>query len=251
MKYFLFLFFIIIAFVACKSTKNSENKNEVPKTSETTNSDSTLLIEMTKGVCFGRCPVYHLKVYNNGFTTYEGKRFSDKMGMHHKQLSQEELDALRQMINKINPDDYPEVFGNEIPDLPSTSLIFHESGSRKERKITWKQNKDQQLEALTTQLEAYAKSQNWTASSLPSASDNALIENEIIIQFKDNINAEEWVKKFQRQDMIVKKRIAPNLSMYVIQFDNNKATSADMLRWIKEDKAVLNAEMNKKTTIRE
>jgi len=245
MKYLLFLSAAaLLILVACRSSKKTKTTDT---TENTSNEPATLLIEMKKGVCFGRCPVYELSLYSDGRVTYNGIRFSDKMGMHENQIDATRLSAFRQMLSETNPADYPEQFGNEIPDLPSTSLIFHKGAEQK--KITWKRNKYDKLKALSEELETLSKMDGWKPTA-DNTSNSLLINNEIIVHLKKDIDVKQWIRKFGKQELQVKKQIAPNMSIWLLEFNTSAATPDQMLKWIQEDKAVENAEFNKKMEMR-
>ncbi|NJK84429.1 MAG: hypothetical protein HC912_12225 [Saprospiraceae bacterium] len=42
------------------------------------------LVAISKGACFGRCPVYTMVVYDNGIVSYEGKDNTEKKRLIHQ-----------------------------------------------------------------------------------------------------------------------------------------------------------------------
>ena len=59
-------------------------------------------IEMRKGPCYGRCPVYTLRVYEKGIVTYEGERFTDRLGIYIKRIPEEQYFELLETFQKVN-----------------------------------------------------------------------------------------------------------------------------------------------------
>ncbi|MEL6926411.1 MAG: DUF6438 domain-containing protein, partial [Bacteroidota bacterium] len=248
MKYLLLVLLAsILVLLACKSTKNKQSAN-----SSTPTPSDALLLEMKKGICFGRCPVYDLKVYADGRLQYDGKRFTDKIGLHERQLSEQDFSALRQMLSELDPSQYPEEFGNEIPDLPTTVLTFHENSppnsesGLESKTIRWKQNKYEKLEALTTALEDLAKAEDWEKMETPTGK----VDRQLIVQLKPDVKVEDWIQRYGRLELEVVKQIAPNQPLWLIGFNPNAATSGQLLQWLGEDPAVEKVELNKKMELR-
>ncbi|MEM9549416.1 MAG: DUF6438 domain-containing protein, partial [Bacteroidota bacterium] len=61
---------------SCKSAKTLENFT-----------DEDLRFSLSKGVCFGSCPVYELKVYHGGYATFLGIQNTDRIGLYEKTIS--------------------------------------------------------------------------------------------------------------------------------------------------------------------
>ncbi|HRF38748.1 MAG TPA: DUF6438 domain-containing protein, partial [Saprospiraceae bacterium] len=85
------------------------------------------VIEMSKGACFGRCPVFTLTIYSNGVAAYKGERHTDKMGLYLKRLPKSELESLLLAFKKADLWQYPDVYRSQFPDLPAVNITYHEA----------------------------------------------------------------------------------------------------------------------------
>lgn len=52
---------------------------------------SDVLIKMDRGMCYGWCPVYSVQISGDGLVIYEGRDYVDAIGIHKKQISQDEV----------------------------------------------------------------------------------------------------------------------------------------------------------------
>jgi hypothetical protein len=74
---------------------------------------------------------------------------------------------------------------------------------------------------------------------------------ELIVQFKENVNIEEWVKAYSANGMKYLERVAPDLNYWLISYNSSTLGAKEMLARIKSDTKVSEAQMNRKVSIRE
>ena len=67
MKNLAFIVLILISTAACAS------KKKVAKTDTNDVAQLSQVLSLSKTACFGECPVFTLKVYNNGLAVLDGK----------------------------------------------------------------------------------------------------------------------------------------------------------------------------------
>ena len=89
---------------------------------------------MERTPCYGRCPIYDIKLYDNGLLLYNAKKFTDTVGCFFRVLSKEEMATLKDKFNKASffklAAKYPED-GNTPTDLPSCILFFNNGSNKK------------------------------------------------------------------------------------------------------------------------
>ena len=91
-----------------------------------------LLLTMERTPCFGGCPIYEVKLYENGLLLYNGKRFTPKTGCWYRRLSKADVKAVKAVFNVegfMEMDaEYPK--GKKAPvDLPGCVLTFYFSST--------------------------------------------------------------------------------------------------------------------------
>jgi hypothetical protein len=122
------LFFVVLLFVASCNSKKEVASTEAVSVPDTvvvvmkpqTPKDS-LAVRFERTPCFGRCPVFKIKVYKSGFATYEGLNFAEKMGLYSYRFSEADLDKIYEMANAINYFDLESEYNDpRVTDLPAT-----------------------------------------------------------------------------------------------------------------------------------
>lgn len=118
-----------------------------------------VILSLERTPCFGRCPVYVIKIYEDGLLLYQGKRNVADTGCHYRKISKQELASLKQAFSNVGffemADSYPESERAPV-DLPSC-IIFFKSGNQ-EKTITdhhWKTPEklallERKIDSLTT-----------------------------------------------------------------------------------------------------
>ncbi len=241
-----FLLFVCFCFTATACTK---------KTNERITDTSQLMkiIEIYKSPCFGKCPVYTLSIYDNGLATYEGKINTDLKGMNQRFLSDTEFSSIKAAFKKSNwmslKDNYP----SGVSDLPKKVITYHTKEQSK--KVVGDMKLPEVVNAIVLQLDAIAKNGNWihvetTTEEKMGDNNNPIIENEILVDFKDGISAEEFIKEFATYDLKIKKQVVPNSSIYLLEFNPEKIKPAYMLNTLKNNKQIKVAEFNKRVSER-
>lgn len=121
---------LLVAFaltlVACAG--NSESARPAP-----TERDS---ISMTRGPCFGACPMYEVTVYGDGRVVFRGDRFVAQSGEHTRTIDPTEAAALFAAADSIGFFDLPmaitpanpEACGGSWTDMPSADITVWWAG---------------------------------------------------------------------------------------------------------------------------
>jgi len=167
MKIFLYLA-VLVATISCKNHKNAsaEAEAEVPTTDtivmvvEQPTPKDTLVISFDKTPCFGRCPVYKIKIYASGFSTYEGINFAEKMGLYSTTFSQAQIEKIYRSALEIDYFNLDSEYNNpEISDLPSTISRINYNG--KNQRIMARNNVPEKLKIFHETLAEILLGQGW------------------------------------------------------------------------------------------
>lgn len=226
----------LLFFTACKTSKNGMNYKADEK-----------IIEISKSGCFGRCPVYTMTVYGKGLVEYKGERFTDKMGVYTKQLSEADYTTLFADFKNANLWQYQDEYNSLIPDLPMISIHYYNKGSQK--KIMGKEGRPEVLMTLEKQLDAIASEAGWTLKEAPDYGlPENYIPNELVVELKEDVDVEKWKNKFMRGMMKTEiiKRISPDSNHWLVRYDVSAMPPKDFLAMVKRDDDVVNVEFNQK-----
>ena len=102
------------------SNKTLDNKSSQHK-------DEQIVISLTKGMCFGNCPVYKIEIFNNKKIVFEGKKFVDSIGTYKTMINDSIFDNIINKSNFINFYTIKEnqFFNTYVRDLPTTKIKIH------------------------------------------------------------------------------------------------------------------------------
>ncbi len=80
------------------------------------------VVGFQKTACFGKCPAYQVKIYNDGKATWYGQINVERMGWHEAMVSKEVLAAIKQKVSEVRYLDFAHQYptNNRVADLPST-----------------------------------------------------------------------------------------------------------------------------------
>ena len=90
--------------------------------------DSFEMLRYSRGACFGHCPVYSITVFGDGKLEYKASMFTKRKGLYIGQLSEGELEDLKQQIEIVHfislSPMYPVDQSQYIPDLPNKEITI-------------------------------------------------------------------------------------------------------------------------------
>jgi len=141
---------LLVAFLLFTAAECSKKKYRFP-------ADAT--IEMSKTGCYGRCPIYDIKIDGKGNVFFSGKRFVNKEGERKKQLSAEATNNLFKAFIDSNFWNFEDEYTENVSDLPTTYLSLSNGG--KSKKVTDYYGAPDALKRLEKLVENVANSDGW------------------------------------------------------------------------------------------
>jgi Domain of unknown function (DUF6438) len=148
MKRFSIVVYIIFLLIACVAPKKIKTTKHKPIITETTNEipnapdidtvgAATLMVDLQKTGCTGKCPVFKIEIFSNGKISYIGEKYADMKGRYESQLDNFTYKMLFDRAKHIHffqlANQYPE--NNElIKELPNT-MTFIKLGNFEKRII--------------------------------------------------------------------------------------------------------------------
>jgi hypothetical protein len=168
------LLFLILISGSCKNLKTSSEGESANNSSVDTvvvvvqkpvEPGDSLVLAFEKGACFGRCPVYKIRVYDGGFATYEGINFTKLLGKYTAQFSAEELLEIFKEAEEIGYFEMESKYDDPfISDLPSTKSQIKMNG--KSHRVTARANVPDRLRDFHENLSVRLLERNWESSHL-------------------------------------------------------------------------------------
>lgn len=244
------LLFSILFLVACGGLKDvSKFKKE------------DIVFSLKKGACFGKCSVYNLDVYKNGYVVFEGIANVEKYGIYARKITKQELQNIKMNFDKENFYGFDDNYPIAMSDLPTITMTYNKENMTKT--VQGSINRPQQILNLQKNLEKLIKSNEFkqikaylpqttqeTESEKPASTEDVIIDSQIIVELNNNVFMAQWLRKYSQYDMQLVKQVSPDLNYWVITYNKQKIVPDDMMKIIKEDSQVKLAEFNKRVSNR-
>jgi len=182
MKYQFILFIVFVSLLsACSPKRSNIPANAVPTLNllefktETPNFEfqkmpkatPNLLLSLERYPCFGKCPVFEIEFFDNGFVRYTGKRYMDLIGNYSTNINKRELNDLLTYAVNINYPDLSTTYprnGKVILDVPFT-ITYVKYGAEINR-IENHHNAPIDLIKFEEHIELLINNLNWEKASL-------------------------------------------------------------------------------------
>ncbi|MEQ8624658.1 MAG: DUF6438 domain-containing protein [Vicingaceae bacterium] len=177
MRFIQFLLLISLAMYSCKNSKHQTSKvnqqetkdeivttpisgDEVADQNKIIFSDS-VLAQIQRTPCFGRCGIYTLTVYKSGYVRYKGEKWVEKEGIYEARVTPEILDKLIDFAKEINYFELENEYDNkQVTDLPATiTSVRNDEGIKT---IVNRYNGPNELSEFEKYFDSLFESVNWT-----------------------------------------------------------------------------------------
>lgn len=129
-----------------------------------------LVIDYRRGACFGTCPIFSLKIYDNGRAIYTGKNFVEMIGTYYSNFSKSEIDEIFSTAENIGFFDMDSVYDNpHITDLPTVYCTLVKNGVAKQ--VNNRYNGPKELRKLYSIMDELILQHKWELSQTPSVKE--------------------------------------------------------------------------------
>jgi len=104
-----------LIFTACAQHRKTVKKHSKPGKVSALNISS---VAMSRGACFGRCPIYTVTINSNGLVQYKGKGFTEHMGVYEKKFTPQQVATVLQDFKDNRVDTCAANYEQLIADVP-------------------------------------------------------------------------------------------------------------------------------------
>lgn len=205
--------------------------------------DTSPLISLETGPCFGFCPVFKLEVLNNGRVRYDGRRFVEKTGIDSFQLTETEIKQLKTRVKEANLWQYPDMIKTDIMDAPFATLIVHENG--KSKTVRGSIDRPKPLLELENLIKDLAEAHDVMVKRgvNPNATP-AGASKEVIVKLRPEQNAGNWITKFSELKLRLVRRIATE-NIWLVAYDPKQIDEQTLIETLKNSEGVIEVQTNK------
>lgn len=122
----------------------------------------SLFLHYERTACFGRCPIFKIKVYESGYTTYEGVNFVENMGYYYHRIDERIISELYAAIADADYFSLEDRYDRDnVMDLPSK--IFEVNAMGRNKRIVARMDVPQPLLDFADTIERIFKDVPWRA----------------------------------------------------------------------------------------
>lgn len=94
--------------------------------------ETDLVISLDRTPCFGSCPIYTVEIYDkDNRLVFDGKRFTDQVGLYQGQVTEEEVAAIKAKVREIDFLSFQDRYDGPITDIPATITTLKWGGESK------------------------------------------------------------------------------------------------------------------------
>jgi hypothetical protein len=238
---------VLLMFVVCLclysfSSCKSQKQNMV--TTPTSDTLKTYVLKYERGPCFGQCPVYSFYLLSDHTAIVNAKaNLMDTAGWYFSNPDQESIVEILELLEPVEwwMTDLKEE--PEIADLPHVSLhYFHPKGARH---MNIHSRTTHSLENVFAKLNHLVSESIWSKTELRPYEIPEPPLTDLIVQLKDGVNINDWIKKYEQFGAQLKKRITPNQQYYLVSKHPDKGFANDFLQSAKIDPDVIDAQWDK------
>lgn len=141
MKTYLFLILLSSLPLSCANRKHAEgginDSTKESKTEEVNKVDEpkqvfpsqerSFFASINRGACYGKCPIYAMKIYSDGHVELTGTRFMEPIGDFTGQISKEQIQLFMDKAQEIGFFQLEDVYDSPVTDIPAitTSIVIN------------------------------------------------------------------------------------------------------------------------------
>jgi len=209
----------------------------------------TWTLKYDRGPCFGMCPVYTFYLLSDHHGLLHVSANLMAPGWYTASLDEHEVD---QLLNMLESDKYwhPDLTDQPaISDQPSHHLDYKHVSGLRTLDVQSQYNTD--LSNLFRKLNHLVVETHWDTTSLRPSDIASTTGLDLIVQLKNGIDPNAWVKKYASFGAMIKKKISPNQNYYLVGKDSAKRTSNDFYQALKKDPDLIGVQFDSKTEGRE
>jgi hypothetical protein len=114
----IFMKSIFIILVSCFFAFACKSKKDITYTQQ---SEQNVFLSLERTPCYGTCENFKVIIYSNGYCTYEGKNFVEKIGKYESVIDKKKIELIKNKATEINYFSLENSYNHTgITDIPAT-----------------------------------------------------------------------------------------------------------------------------------
>ncbi len=237
---------IILGMLFTQSCKTTKDFSKMTK--------DDIKVKMSKGACYGSCPVYELSIYDGGYAHFHGKRYTSKDGKWLKKLDKNTYKELISQFEKSNFSSFQNEYESELADLQSVKISYDN------KSVVGKDGRPEKLLALQKYLDDIVNSKNgWTQLEKPKIDKRAkkIVKkpkydySQILLEPKQGHSLVRILSKYKKEfGLRLLKKISSQGNLWLLTYDMENNDPNEILKRLKKDDGVKSVSYNLLTSER-
>jgi len=235
---------LILFTLACKTAEKAEAEPESTVLLNENLDPEDIVFALKKGGCYGKCPVYTLRIYNNKYAEYTGKKDTDKLGIHGMMITSATYKALQKQFDEAEFFGFEDIYPSDIADLPSATITYQKDGLKKS--VKGKRERPEALHKLQFGLEKIADAKGW---QLVKSTEQMIAErpridkSKIVVKIAKGSEMARWFTKMRQEyGMQLLESLTPNNDTWLVQINPKDHNPDKFLELLRIDPVVGSAE---------
>ncbi len=143
---------LLLFLVACKTKKNTPTTASETSNTQLKNPTMTL----SKSSCFGKCKVYHVKIFQDKTISYEGIKNVENIGIFRSSITTTDYQSLVEAFEAADFTNLASTYLTGIRDKQKTTLGFSQKEVQYQSRAA-----SNELKAITKKIDAILKDLDW------------------------------------------------------------------------------------------
>lgn len=203
----------------------------------------SVIIRLTKGPCYGRCPAYQLELYASGCVILSPRRF---MPVDSVMTAVWPMDEILQAFDTVGFEGFAPEYMQPIADIPTFRLSYRGN------EVKWNSSAPRRLINLVALLDRYTAEEGWLEADRTFRSKPEYrVDRELIIQLKPGTDVPLWLSLYQDVGMEVLRKIVPSGDYVLVTYDQGRVEPETLLERVRTDQQVVLASFNKEVDSRD
>jgi len=241
MRILILLCILGVLIASCKSTKDTTQN---PETFQKQVGPDDIVFMLKKGGCFGTCPIYTFRIYNNRYAEFIGKQHAHLSGTWSKVISKDSYKALKEAFKEANFSEFQDNYESNIPDLPLIKISYYSKESKKT--VTGKRERPEPVHKLQFLLESIAESKDgWTqveAAVTPVSKEPVVDKTKIVLTIAKGNQLSKWFNEMKNQyGMQIISSMSNSADVWLVSYNFKEHKAEEILAILNEDPVVASA----------
>lgn len=232
---------VICLTVSCKTSKKVVTDPEDLKNVKVGPDD--LVFKLKKGGCFGTCPVYEFRIYDNKYAEFVGIKHVEKMGTWGKFISEASFDKLKKAFDDGQFTSLEDLYKSNIADMATIRISYHTKDMKKT--VTGSRERPEVVHKIQFQMEQIAETDaGWVKLSdeTGQAKEPTVDRTQIIVDIARGNELARWFDEMKNKfSMQILKRLSNNSDSWLVTYDTKDHKPDEVLKYLQSDPVVKSA----------